>query len=94
MMPETPTYSAPQNNRNPLIIVLIAVLGLGALGFGVLAVMGFSKASTATTTLNAQSKAAADSARTDQKKIDQTAAELASESPFRSYVAPVEYGSL
>ena len=93
MIPETPKYTAPQNNRNPLITILIVVLGLGSLAFGILAVVAFSKANTATTTLNAQRKAAADSARSDQKKIDQTAAELASESPFRSYVAPIEYGS-
>lgn len=73
--------------------MLIVILGLGSLGFGILAVVAFSKANTATTTVNAQRKAAADIARADQKKIDQTAAELASESPFRSYVAPVEYGS-
>lgn len=93
MIPETPNYTAPQNNRNPLVTMLIVILALGSVGFGILAIVAFSKANTATTTVNAQRKAAADIARADQKKIDQTAAELASESPFRSYVAPVEYGS-
>lgn len=93
MMPNTPNYSPPSNSRMSLTTILIVVLALGAVGFGILAVIGFSKADTATTTLNAQRLAAASSARADQKKIDQTAAELASESPFRSYVAPTEFGS-
>ena len=93
MMPETPKIIIPQNNRNPLFTILIIVLGLGSVVFGILAVIAFSKANAATSTLNAQRKVAADSARSDQKKIDQTANELASESPFRSYVAPNEYGS-
>ncbi len=93
MMSSTPNLNAPQTGRNSLTTVLIAVLAVGALGFGILAIVAFSTAGTATKTLESQKQAAADSARTDQKKADQTAAELASESPFRSYVAPVEYGS-
>jgi hypothetical protein len=93
MMPQTTSFSSPQNSRNPLVIALIVVLAVGTVGFGIVAVVGFSKANTATTTLQAQRQAAADSARADQKKVDQAATELASESPFRSYVAPVEYGS-
>lgn len=93
MMPPTPNLIAPQTGRNPLTTALIAVLAVGVLGFGVLAIVAFSKANTAANTLQSQKQSAADSARADQKKTDQTAAELASESPFRSYVAPVEYGS-
>ncbi len=79
--------------KNTLLWALVGLLGLGAVVFAILSVFAFSQARTATTTLNQQKKAAADAARADQKKQDEQAAEIAAESPFRSYVAPIEYGS-
>lgn len=87
-------YEQPAaGSSNKLGILLIIVLGLGALGFGVLAITQYNKAHTATTTLNAAKLQAAEAARDAQKKTDAADAELANESPFRSYIAPQQYGS-
>jgi hypothetical protein len=85
--------AASSSNRNLLFIGLIVVLGLGAVGFGILSIVAFGQANTARTTLEQQKKAAAEAARTEQKKLDEAAAEAANQSPFRSYIAPTEYGS-
>jgi hypothetical protein len=77
----------------PVLPILIGVLGLGALTFAVLTVVFYSQATTATKTLNTQKAAAAAKARADQQKADDAANTIANESPFRSYLAPVEYGS-
>ena len=73
--------------------IVAGLLALSTVGLGIAAATAFTQAKTATTTLETQKKAAADAARSDQKKQDATAAEIAAESPFRSYVAPLEYGS-
>jgi hypothetical protein len=66
---------------------------LGTVVFGLLSIVAFGQAHTAQTTVNQQKTAAATAARDDQKKQDAVAAEIAGESPFRSYIAPLEYGS-
>src|SRR5207245_6599292 len=53
----------------------------------------YNDATVARNTLEREKKAAADKARADQKAADDKATELAAESPYRSYVAPLEYGS-
>jgi hypothetical protein len=73
--------------------VLIGVLGLGAVAFAIMTIVFYSKAQTATNTLEAQKAVAVAKAKADQKKTDDEANTVANESPFRSYVAPVEYGS-
>jgi hypothetical protein len=73
--------------------ILIGVLGLGAVAFGITTITFYSKAQTATNTLEAQKAVAVTKAKADQKKVDDEANTVANESPFRSYVAPVEYGS-
>ena len=88
MMPST-----GKGNKNLLLWALIGILGLGAVGFGLMSVIAFNQAHVATTTLNQQKAAAVAAAREDQKKQDQQAAEIAAESPYRSYIAPIEYGS-
>jgi hypothetical protein len=75
------------------MFILIAILALGAAGFGVMAMVYFNKASVATKTLETQKAAAVDKAKIAQKKADDEANTIANESPFRSYVAPVEFGS-
>ena len=93
MNPQTSSYPPSGGNQNLLVIALIAVLALGTAGFGALAIIAFGKASKATSTLKVSTESAAQSARADQKKLDVSAAELAAESPYRSYGAPLEYGS-
>jgi hypothetical protein len=80
-------------SNSPIMFILIGILGLGTVGFGIAAVLAYNKATVATTTLGQQKAAAVDVARKDQKKDDDEANLIANESPFRSYVAPVDYGS-
>ena len=77
----------------PLVPILITVLGLTTVLFAGLFLLYFSQATTAKSTLSQAKKAAADSARSEQKKADIAASELAQEVPFRSYQAPEEFGS-
>jgi hypothetical protein len=80
-------------NKDTLLFVVIGFLAVGVLIFAVIAISATGTAKKATTTLNAQKTAAATAARDDQKKIDKQAADIAAESPYRSYIAPLEYGS-
>jgi hypothetical protein len=75
------------------MIVLVVILGLGTIVFGVLAVTYSGNAATATSTANARALAAATVAKADQKKLDDASYTIASESPFRAYTAPTQYGS-
>jgi hypothetical protein len=77
----------------PLMFILIAVLGLGAIIFALLTVHFYTTAHTATTTLNAQKAAAAQAAEAQQKKVDDVAYTKAGESPFRAFTAPDSDGS-
>jgi hypothetical protein len=86
-------YGKSSGGGSTLMWVLIGLLGVGTVVFAILTVVAFGQASTAKNTLSKQKQAAADAARTEQKKTDERAAEIAAESPFRSYVAPIEYGS-
>ncbi len=85
---------APRTKPNLLLWVLIGLLGAGAVTFALLTIVAFNDASKARTTVEAQKQAAAQAARDDQKKKDQQAAEIASQSPYRSYIAPLEFGSM
>jgi hypothetical protein len=78
---------------SPLMLILVVILGLGAAVFGVLAVTYYSTASTATKNLQAHEAVASDKAKAEQKKADDEAYRVAGESPFRSYVAPISFGS-
>jgi hypothetical protein len=78
---------------SPLMIVLIVLLGLGAVVFAGMTLVEFNAASTASKNLQAKEAAAADVAKATQKKADDEAYSIAGESPFRDYVAPVEDGS-
>jgi hypothetical protein len=75
------------------MFILIGILGLGTVGFGIAAVLAYNKATVATTTLQQQKTAAVVIAKKEQKKDDDEANLIANESPFRSYVAPVDFGS-
>jgi hypothetical protein len=80
-------------SSKPILFILIGILGLGAVGFGAATVVFAGKAATATNTLNQQKAAAVAVAKDEQKKTDEAAAIAANESPFRSYIAPSEFGS-
>lgn len=88
-----PLPPASPSRRGGIVIILIAVLGVGTALFGSLSIYAFGKAHTATTTLNAVKSAAASEASAKQKADDDKAAQQADESPYRSYVAPNAFGS-
>lgn len=73
--------------------ILIGVLALGAVGFAVLTLMFYNKATVATNTLDQQKAQTATTAKADQKKADDLANTQANESPYRSYQAPIAYGA-
>ncbi len=94
-----PTSSGPFSsnpsgkNRGALVVMLLIVLGLGTVIFGALTVFFSTKIITVTSDANKRVTAAATNARTDQKKLDEAATALATESPFKTYTAPEELGS-
>ncbi len=96
--PVTPTpinFAPPPGNKNKnlLLWALVAFLGLGAIIFAILTIYAFNQAHITQTAINQQVKSAVTTARDDQKKQDAQAAEIADESPFRSYIAPIAFGS-
>jgi hypothetical protein len=86
-------YGKSSSNKDTLLFVVIGFLAVGVIIFAIIAISATGTAKKATTTLTQQKTAAAAAARDDQKKIDKQAADIAAESPFRSYVAPLEFGS-
>lgn len=80
-------------SNSSFMYILIGVLGLGAIVFAILTITFYNKASVATNTLEQQKADAVTKAKAEQQKADDEANTIANESPFRSYVAPVEYGS-
>lgn len=94
-MPQTPVGLSPQasSSRSGTLIAITAVLGVTTVALGIAAIVAFNQASTAKNTAEQQKKIATEAARADQKQQDQRAAEIAAETPFRSYIAPLEYGS-
>jgi hypothetical protein len=79
--------------RTNLSLILIVVLGLGTIGFGIASISAYSKATTATKTLNTAKTTAATNAANAQKITDNMAEIQANESPFRTYTAPIAFGS-
>ncbi len=75
------------------MLVLVVILGVGALIFAIIAAVSSNQASVATKTLQQQKAATAIAARTEQKKADDAAYTIANEAPYRSYTAPVKFGS-
>jgi hypothetical protein len=79
--------------RSPLLLILVIVLGLGTLGFGFLTIQFYGQANHAKSSASAQAAAAASLASQTQKKSDDVTATQANESPYRGYIAPVQFGS-
>lgn len=97
--PLIPTSSSPfsgpptPGRRSPMLIILVAVLGLGTIGFGAATVAFAGKASKAASNADQRVAAAAKQAKEEQKKASERAAEQANQLPFRTYTAPEKYGS-
>jgi hypothetical protein len=92
---QQPPGQLDQETKGDINIVglLIGFLAFGLILFAVLSIYGFSVAHKATTTLDQQKATAAATAQVAQKKSDAAAAKTASESPYRSYTAPADFGS-
>jgi hypothetical protein len=85
--------SAQPGERNfPLVPIVIATLAVATAAFAVLFVIYFSKNATATKTLTQAKREAVLAGAAQQKKLDAKATEIASESPFRRYDAPSQFG--
>jgi hypothetical protein len=79
--------------RSSMLVALVVILGLGTLIFGILTVTYSNKATTLQNSTNQQKAAAADAARTAQKRADDIEYTKINESPYRAYIAPVGFGS-
>jgi len=75
------------------MIILVVLLALGAVGFGIMAITFYNQAQTAEQSVDRQKAQAVAAAIQVQKTNDDAAYAKASESPFRSYTAPVGDGS-
>lgn len=82
----------PTSGDVSITTLLIGFLGFGFVLFAALSLYAFSQAHTATTTLNIQKQAAATAAAEFQKQADAVATVKASESPYRSFTASVDFG--
>ena len=89
----SPFGGTSSGGSSPLMFVLIVILGLGALVFAGMALTFYTQATSATKDLQSKETAAAAKAQSAQKNADAEAYRIAGESPFRSYIAPVEDGS-
>jgi hypothetical protein len=92
MLP-TGGFGGGRGGTSPVFFILIALFAIGTLVFGVMAVANYNQAQNAQKTVNKQVSAAVVKAKQAQKKLDDEANAQANESPYRSYVAPTEYGS-
>lgn len=96
LIPNSPSqFSIPPRSggRGPLLIMMLAVLALGTIGFGIATVVFSNKASKTAKTLEVKVNEAAAKARADQKKLDDEANAKINGSPFRAYTAPPQFGS-
>src|SRR5262245_34645397 len=87
------TGAGPSSSRSPLLIVLVAVFGLAAAVFAALALVFFVQSTAASKNLESKKAAAVAQAKTDQQKADEQANTIANGLPYRSYVAPNEFGA-
>jgi hypothetical protein len=87
-----PRYTS-RSGSSPLMIILIGLLGIGTVAFAAMTFVFYSRAQLVSKDVSGQKAAAAAVARADQKKADDAAYIIANESPYRSYVAPTEFGS-
>jgi hypothetical protein len=93
-IPNMSSFGSGSSSRGGgFMIILVALLALGTLGFGVLALTESSAATKDQNTLNTDVLTAAKNAASQQQKTDAKNEAAANESPFRSYVSPAIYGS-
>jgi hypothetical protein len=84
---------SPRAGKLNLFIILIVFLGIGLILFGGLSIYAFGKANTATSTLEKQKSVAVSDAIKKQQAADYLSNLKSNESPYRTYTAPVDYGS-
>lgn len=89
-------FTPSQRGEINLLVVAVAVLGIFVLIFAGLFINSYTKEQKATKTLNAQKTAAYKEGQTAgaeaQKITDTAAAKAEAQNPFRSYVAPIDFG--
>lgn len=83
----------PVQKSLPLTGILFVILSVATLIFAGLFLWSFGRAQDATAILNKATAQADQNATEKQKKADSTAALAALEIPYRSYQAPVSFGS-
>ena len=87
--PVIPQMPPTQSRRGfGLTGVLLVVLGLATVGFGVFSVIAYDSSQKAKATLKTARDVSFKEGQAEQKKIDELAATVANESPYRSYIAP------
>ncbi|HEY6736478.1 MAG TPA: hypothetical protein VI322_02050 [Candidatus Saccharimonadia bacterium] len=94
--PPSPLYSASTFSRHsgpsPLLITSV-LFGLGTLVFGLMAMVYYNQAVNTRNSANQRLTAAVTSAKATQKQEDDDAYAQLAGTPFRSYIAPVAFGS-
>lgn len=75
------------------MLIVSILFGLGTLVFGVMAMVFYNQAANTKETAVARQAAAVENAKAAQKEADDLAYAQIAASPFRSYVAPVSFGS-
>lgn len=93
--PPSPLYQAmtPKKSGPPVTLIVALLFGLGTLVFGVMAALFYSQATEAKKTLASKVGNAVTAAKAEQKQADDEAYTLQAENPYRSYTAPVAFGS-
>lgn len=87
--PVIPQMPPTQSRRGfGLTGVLLVVLGLASVGFGIFSVTAYDSSQKAKAALKTARDASFKAGQEEQKKIDELAATVANESPYRSYTAP------
>lgn len=95
----SPLFTQPPVGRSTsmatgnYLMVITVVLALGTVVFGILAAVYANQASNTRKTADTQRAKAVENAKAQQKADDETTYQKIAGSPFRSYTAPVAYGS-
>ncbi|QQR53233.1 hypothetical protein IPG36_04080 [bacterium] len=93
--PPSPLFQAmaPKKSGPPVTLIVAILFGLGTMVFGIMAALFYSQATEAKKTLISKVTDAVTAAKAEQKEADDAAYTLQAENPYRSYTAPVSFGS-
>lgn len=89
------TYHSPEDPEAGdinMLLILVIFFAVGTFIFGIMAISSYSRASTATKTLEAQTEKAYEKGRAEQRVLDEAEFKESNNSPFKSYSAPSLYG--